>query len=219
MKVTCPTCQQPIDADQINVATDVAFCRRCDEAFSLAALVAAGEVDDGELGEPPKGCWFRSDFNEWEAGATTRSYGAWFLVPFVCIWSGGTLGGIYGSQIINGEFDPGLSLFGIPFVLGMLLFSWFAVMTVCGKALLRVRDDQAMTFVGVGSIGWRRRFEWSQITRVGEAVASVNDSGQPSKVIRLEGAGKLIQFGWGVNDERRAFLVRLLRRMLVKTKH
>ena len=165
MKITCPKCQQPIDAGQINVAADVAFCSRCAEAFALSALVATGEADDGELGEPPRGCWFRSDFDQWEVGATTRSYFAWFLVPFMCVWSGGSLGGIYGRQIAKGEFDPVMSLFGIPFVLGTIFFGSIALMTVCGKSTLNVRDDRGETFLGIGPIGWRRRFEWSQITQ------------------------------------------------------
>ena len=49
-------------------------------------------------------------------GATTRSPIAFFLVPFMCVWSGGSLGGVYGSQVLNGEFDLGISLFGIPFI-------------------------------------------------------------------------------------------------------
>ncbi|HEY1784467.1 MAG TPA: hypothetical protein VGG30_02925, partial [Pirellulales bacterium] len=93
MKITCPTCQQPIDPEQINVATDLAFCNHCNEAFALGDLVSSGEVDDEEPGDPPKGCWHRSDFDGWEIGATTRSYGAWFLVPFICVWSGFSLGG------------------------------------------------------------------------------------------------------------------------------
>ncbi len=218
MRVTCPACQQALDAGQINVATDVAFCPRCEEAFSLSELVAAGDVDDGDGGDPPKGCWFRSDFDDWELGATTRSYAAWFLVPFMCVWSGAALGGIYGSQIVKGEFNLGMSLFGIPFVLGAICFGSFAAMTVCGKTTLRVENDHAVTFIGIGSIGWRRRFEWSEIRHVSESPARAWNNGCPMFEIRLEGAGKLIKFGLGVSDERRAFLLRVLRRMLVKTK-
>jgi hypothetical protein len=172
MKVCCPSCRQAIAAEHVNVGSDVAFCPPCNEAFSLSSLVAAGEADDGDLGEPPRGCWFRLGFNDWQVGATTRSYAALFMVPFMCVWSGFSLGGIYGRQIVNGRFDLTQSLFGIPFVAGTLIFGWFAALTVCGKTTVTVRDEQAESFVGIGPIGWRRRFEWSTITRVTEGNTS-----------------------------------------------
>ena len=65
---------------------------------------------------------------------------AFFLVPFMCVWSGGSLGGIYGSQFFQSKFDLSMSLFGIPFVLGTLLFGSFALMTVCGKVVVSIRE-------------------------------------------------------------------------------
>ena len=40
------------------------------------------------------------------------------------IWSGGSLGGIYGTQIANQEFSLLQSLFGIPFIIGTINL-WF----------------------------------------------------------------------------------------------
>ena len=36
---------------------------------------------------------------------STRSCIAFFLVPFTLFWAGGSLGGIYGTQIAKGEFN------------------------------------------------------------------------------------------------------------------
>jgi hypothetical protein len=217
MKVICPQCQQPVEAGQINVATDVAFCRHCNEAFSLADQVATRQAAGRAPGEPPEGCWFRSEIGQWEAGATTRSHAAWILVPFACVWSGGSLGFIFGTQLIRGEFDALMTLFGIPFLFGMIPLVPFAVMSLCGKVVLAVDDDQASLFVGAGPIGRRRRFRWSQIVSVSDAILPGTEHENPAKVICLEGTKKPIHFGLVMSNERRAYLLRLLRRMLVNT--
>ncbi|MBI2477147.1 MAG: hypothetical protein HYV60_00350, partial [Planctomycetia bacterium] len=107
----------------MNVATDVAVCPNCGEVFPLSSIVATQDVPtEFEINDPPAGAWFYDDFRGWRIGASTRSRAAFFLVPFMCVWSGFSLGGIYGTQIAKGEFNLGMSLFGIPFVLGTLLF-------------------------------------------------------------------------------------------------
>jgi len=214
LQVVCPKCKSPIPADQINASTDVAFCPRCAEGYRLSNLIETGSSDPGDLGEPPPGTWFRADVDSWEVGATTRSSMAFFLVPFMCVWSGFSLGGIYGSQILHGKLDLKMSLFGIPFLLGTMLFGSVAVMTVCGNVRVSVRGDQAEAFAGVGNIGWRRRFLWSQITRVTDGKSNTRYAGQQSMGIGLEGSGKQMNLATGVTEERRLFLLQVLRRML-----
>jgi hypothetical protein len=216
MKVSCPRCEQTIPAEQINVAANVAYCPRCAEAFALSKLVESGDVDEGELTEPPAGCWFQAGVDEWHVGATTRSAMALFLIPFTCIWSGGSLGAMIGGQIVKGRFDLEMSLFAIPFILGSVLLISFTAMTVCGKVVLSVRGDDGEIFTGVGTIGWRRRFAWSQVRRITERISSGPASNWNKMTICLEGPAKWIQFASLVKDDRRAFMAHLARRMLVK---
>src|SRR5205814_5386880 len=135
-----PACKSPIPASQMNVATDVAVCEGCQETFNISSVLATGQgIPEGfDLFNPPRGAWFEDSGVGWSVGSTTRSPAAFFLVPFMCVWSGGSLGGIYGTQIVEGEFNPLLSLFGIPFVLGTLLFGSIAVMSVVGKVVVMV---------------------------------------------------------------------------------
>jgi hypothetical protein len=63
---------------------------------------ARGPVD---LDDPPRGAWYQVEFNGFVVGATTRHPIPLFLVPFMCVWSGGSLGGIYGSEFVHGTFD------------------------------------------------------------------------------------------------------------------
>lgn len=218
MKLHCPSCRQAIAAEHVNVGSDVAFCVGCNEGYALSSLIAAGESDEGELGEPPSGCWFTIGFDDWQVGATTRSYAALVTIPFTCVWSGFSLIGIYGKQIAEGKFDLGQSLFGIPFVIGTFFLVALSALTVCGKTTLTVRDDQAESFVGIGPIGWRRRFEWSGITGVTEGNIPHENPGKQGGCICLESNGTRIRIASGVTEERRNFMIRALRKMLVKTK-
>ena len=151
MKISCPKCKSVIPASRLNVETDMAVCDKCNEAFTISALVAGGRAaSDFNVDEPPGGAWFQDTGAGWRMGATTRSALAFFLVPFMCVWSGVSLGGIYGTQIVSGQFNPVLSLFGIPFLIGTLVIGWLALMSIGGKVLVAAEDDNGFVFVGVG---------------------------------------------------------------------
>ena len=111
------------------------------EVFRLSSLVQATASGPVDLNEPPPGAWYQEDFDGFVVGATTRHPIAFILVPFMCVWSGFSLGGIYGSQIAQGRFNLFESLFGIPFIIGTLIFGSMALMSVCGKVIVRVRDS------------------------------------------------------------------------------
>src|SRR5436309_979617 len=98
MPALCPSCGQPIAPADINVATDAAFCRACNTPWVFSELVNSVSLTQA-TDKPPRGAWCRDDGQEMTLGATTRSWGAFFLVPFMCVWSGFSLGGIYGTQI------------------------------------------------------------------------------------------------------------------------
>ncbi|MCI0639740.1 MAG: hypothetical protein L0Y72_24105 [Gemmataceae bacterium] len=203
-----------IPASHLNVETDVAVCEKCNDAFSISALLASGQVpDDFNIHDPPRGAWFEDTGTGCRLGATTRSPTALLLVPFMCVWSGFSLGGIYGTQIVNGEFSLGMSLFGIPFVLGTLLFGSIAFMTVCGKVVVVADGDDGRVFQGVGPIGWTRRFDWASMSSVEEAFPSWHHSGSIVKVISLVGQTRL-SFGSMLSDPRRYYLLQCLRKFL-----
>jgi hypothetical protein len=212
MQVLCPKCNQQLAGSDINVATDVAQCGRCGEVFALSTLVQTSAAVPVDPNEPPRGAWFREDFGGFTVGGTTRHAIAFFLVPFMCVWSGFSLGGIYATQIWRGKFDLFQSLFGIPFFLGTLLFGSVALMTLCGKVVVRIRDSEGMVFTGVGPIGWRRAFNWLEVKSVRvEAFASRNN--QRSKIIILDGPQKL-RFGSMLSEARQEFVANVLRQAL-----
>jgi hypothetical protein len=216
MKVLCPNCGQSILGDDLNVATDIARCAKCDEVFTLSMLVQAVASRPLNLNDPPRGAWYQSEYDGFAVGATTRNAVALFLVPFMCVWSGFSIGGIYGSQIIQGRFNLLMSLFGIPFVLGTLLFGSIALMTVCGKVVVRVSDSGGVIFAGVGRLGWRRVFDPLEITNVRVELGHGGSNG-PTRTIVLDGPHKL-RFGSGLSEPRLDFIANVLRHELPKCK-
>ena len=217
MRVECPACREAIPAESINVAKDVALCPACHEAFALSELVAQGRETDFDLGEPPSGTWFRTEANGWELGGTTRHPIAFFLVPFMCVWSGFSLGGIYGTQIVQGKFNLLMSLIGLPFVAGTVLFGSIMLMAIVGKVTIRVDDGEGVIFTGVGDLGWSRRFRWDDVNRVEEIVTTFQSPGNSGRMLALEGKTRLT-FGSMLNQGHRYFFLQVLRRMLRSTK-
>lgn len=200
----CPQCKASIDSDDVNVTSDVAHCRACGSTFRLSSLMETNTT-------PPKttsGAWDTSDGMERRIGASTRSPIAFFLVPFMCVWSGFSLGGIYGTQIVSGKFDPSMSLFGLPFVMGTLIFGTITLMAVFGKVEVALRGDDGEIFTGIGNIGWRRRFQVSEFTNVRELEWSTRNGNRGG--IALEGARRLV-FGTTIPTERRYFVAQSLR--------
>lgn len=216
MKFNCPKCGQAILAADINIQTDLALCRSC-QHVSRPSELADETFQTDVLNHPPKGAWFRDTMNETVIGATTRSPIAFFLVPFMCVWSGGSIGGIYGTQIAKGQFNPLLSLFGIPFLLGSLLFWSIALMAIWGKVEVRLRGRQGVIFAGVGPIGWKRPIDLNTVTSITESPWAVNYPSSQNGGILLDGA-KRLRFASNVSEARRYFILNALKAIKTGTR-
>ncbi len=205
MKVNCGKCKSLISADNVNVARDTAFCQKCENLFSLSSVL---EVDASfDLHAEQKGAKFEDRGLHWIVEASHRSYYALFIVPFSVVWVGGSLGGIYGSQFSTGEFNPETSLFGLPFLIGSVILVSLSLMSVFGRTLVSVENNDALIFIGVGPIGWYRRFDWRSVSRVTE----YRDN--QFRVISLEGK-KRLSLGWGLKGELIYYVSNVLRSKL-----
>jgi hypothetical protein len=142
-----------------------------------------------------------------------------FIVPFTCVWAGGSMFGIYGTQLIKGHFSLGPSLFGIPFLIGSIfLVSWCA-MSVLGTVTVSVHGDRLAIFTGVGPLGITRVANLSEFKTAREdwGYGSMNNN-RSSRVIRLEGA-RAMAFGSTLSTERRYFLLSAVQSALSGSAH
>lgn len=214
MNPRCPDCGRDVPLDDVNVARDVALCRACGGTFSFADLLGddTGSRPAADAADPPRGAWSTPTFDGFQVGTSTRSPFAFFIVPFMGVWSGGSLGGIYGQQIASGRFNLMMSLIGIPFILGTVCLGTLAMMTICGRVVVSVAGDEGKVFTGVGPIGWTRRFAWSDVATIREFSVPGSKGGR-SPALALEGTTRLV-FGTGLNEPRRYFLRQVLRQKL-----
>lgn len=215
VELHCPDCGLPIPASEIAPSAGIAVCRSCDKSHGLEACKAAAPIGSRFQPlptDPPKGVAVEERMDGFVLTLSTRSGAAFFLVPFMCVWSGGSLGGIYGSQLYKGEFDLGLSLFGIPFVLGTLLFGAIAMMSACGKQVLEVRNDTLLHRIGFLGLFWTRRRDWTAFDRAELHETHRRRKGGYSSThsIALKGPGGEHEVGSGVDRERLAWALRYI---------
>jgi hypothetical protein len=209
MKFTCPACRQPFAAENINLHTDLALCTGCGQIARPSELADA-DFERAELRNPPKGAWYRPSLHEVVIGATTRHPSAFLLVPFMCVWSGFSLGGIYGTQIKNGDFSLLMSLFGLPFLVGSIALGSIALMAVCGKVEVRLRGRAGVIFVGVGPLGWKRAIDLNEIDHITEQAGAMNYPGSQGTGILLQGRTRL-RFATNLTEARRYFIFQALK--------
>lgn len=223
--ILCPKCDRPIPPDNINIAADTALCRACGAVTAVSAVVrgaAASSPVSAALpspraafdpASPPAGAWYRDDGVETVIGATTRSGIAVFLVPFVVVWTCALVGGVFGSQIASGKFDAMTSVVGVFLAIAGTIIGSFALMTVCGRVEVRLRQGTGEVFVGVGVIGWRRRFDAAGVRTIREDWAGWSSGKRPRKAIFVEGAERVV-FGSMLNEGRRYFVMEAMKRAL-----
>jgi hypothetical protein len=206
--LSCPRCDHEIPASQINVASDVAVCRDCDHAFVLSDQLRAGPAAP-PIALPP-GAWLEELPDGFRAGASTRSSTAWLFVPLMILWSTVMLLGDFGHKQPHPRTSP---FFILMFVTVGGSFWTAALMALAGRCAIAVRGDDAELFVGIGALGLRRRFRWSQVRAIREVPSSLRYPGGAASSLCIEGATSLT-FGSGLSDTRRAFLLHALRRHL-----
>lgn len=213
----CPKCNIEIQKQNINIQADVAQCQNCDAIFKISENLDERNADGFDLNNPPKGAWIRHEMNQIVIGATTRSPIAFFLVPFMLVWSGSSIGGIYGTQLAKSEFDPFMSLFGVPFLIGSVIFWGLALMAIGGKVELTLDKQGGRAFTGLGNVGLSKRFTWHEVSAVKEEQSNFNYRGSQGGSILLEGKRR-ISFGMGVKDSRRYYIYRALKSIISKMK-
>jgi len=207
MEVVCKSCKSKIKTENINVAKDTAYCSSCENITALSALVSSSANTSFNPNKSEAGIKISDQSYSWSIEARHLGPLAIFLVPFTAVWAGGSLSGIYGSQIAKGELNLEQSLFGLPFLIGSIVLVTFTLMSLFGRTIISNENGKALIFIGIGKIGWYRRFDWNSIDRVSESMSV------QYKHISLEGSSRLI-FGWGLSSSKLYFIANYLRSKL-----
>lgn len=238
--LTCSQCAQEISQEDVNVATDVAFCRHCNRANKLSALVHGTALDaQVDVAHPPSGAFYRNEGFRIVLGATHGSWrtalGALFVSlfwngivsVFVLIAIAGTLKHL---ALPIPDWFPAPDMNGSPMGLGMILFLWlfltpFMVIGLAmigaflsalgGRTEVQLESSQGRVFTGIGVFGLTCRFTRGDVRDISVAEKHWRDSDGDARhrtmiVIQLR-TGKQIRFGSMLTPERRNFVASALR--------
>ena len=240
---TCPKCGKVIPSEDVNVANDVAYCRACNLSHQLSALTQGTEVDaDIDLNNPPAGAWHISDGTGSVIGATHRSLGAAIgALVFSLFWNGivsvfvlvALAGTLRNLGIPLPHWFPAPNMNGSPMSVGMTIFLWlfltpFIVIglvmigaflsSIGGRTEVRMNNAEGVVFTGIGTVGYRRRFDASAVkeVRIDDRQWRDSDGGRQRKtcIVIETREGKQVKLGTMLTPERRKFVAGAMQKAL-----
>ena len=171
----------PIETADLAPAQGLAVCRFCEQPHPLAACQAAVPFEKrSNVPEQavPKGVTLEDTMDGFRLTLSTRSCLAFFLVPFTLFWVGGSLGGIYGTQVAKGQFNLMMSLFGLPFLAGSVFLVAVTVMTVAGRCVIELKGGKFSVRLGAFGVYRTQSAAWEHVLscRLTEASRRGRDS-------------------------------------------
>ncbi|HEX7261284.1 MAG TPA: hypothetical protein VF258_05670 [Luteolibacter sp.] len=102
----CQSCGSGIALGDVNVVNDIALCRSCGKTMSFSEIAPIPGAENIDLNRPPKGVRIEGSPIYGRSIIYRKiSPVVFFLIPFTAAWSGFSMSGIYGSQIMEGKFD------------------------------------------------------------------------------------------------------------------
>lgn len=211
---SCRHCRAGISLADVNVASDLALCRGCGKtmAFSeIAPIPGAAEVD---LQRPPKGVRIEESPIHGKSIIYKKiSSVVFFIIPFTAFWSGMSMVGIYGTQISEGKFDMGRSLFGLPFLIGTIVLVSVILFMLFGRWQVSFPGGILEVALRLGPLRWTRRHVYDGSTRVTiHQSPNVQVNHRPQQLILLETGDSTLKFGTPIPNEAKHFIAEAIRR-------
>ena len=211
MEFHCPECGLPIEVADLAPAQGVAVCRFCEKPYPLAACQQAVPYEQRNIVPEqvlPKGVTLAETMDGFRLTLSTRSCIAFFLVPFTMFWAGGSVGGIYGTQIAKGEFNLWISLFGLPFLVGSIFLIAITMMAVAGRCVVELAGGKFSIRTGALGVYRTQSAAWDDVVscRLTEATSRGRSSYTTTYQVEVEvEGGKPLKFG-GTGAERETVL-------------
>ena len=107
---------------------------------------------------------------------------------------------------MKGKFDLESSLFGIPFLIGTIVLLGVITFLIVGKWVITLNQGEGIVFVGVGGIGWTRRFNYNKDSLVSMQMTDVKINEVSQKGILIRTDGKDFLFGALIKQEAKQFI-------------
>jgi len=205
----------PIETADLAPAQGVAVCRFCEKPHPLAACQEAIPFEQRNIIPEqtlPKGVQLEETMDGFRLTLSTRSCIAFFLVPFTMFWAGGSLGGIYGTQIAKGEFNLMLSLFGLPFLAGSVFLVALTVMAVAGRCVVELAGGKFSIRTGALGVYRTKSVAWDDVLscRLTEDTSRGRSYSTTYQVEVAVERGEPLRFGVGAERQTVLWLSRFL---------
>jgi hypothetical protein len=241
---TCPRCKSVIPSEDVNVANDIAFCRKCDLSHRLSDLTLGTTVDEEvDASRPPAGTWLQRDMRGIVVGATHRSLGQAFGLLLFCLFWNGIVSVFVSFALVSTLQHLGITLphwfpaptsKGSPVGIGMTIFLWLFLTPfiavglgmlmaflscLAGRTEVQIQGGQGVVFNGIGPLGFRKRFSTSEVRDVrieNRRWRDNNGASHKNAQIVIETTRKPINLGSMLTDERRRFVAGCLKKELVR---
>lgn len=211
-ELKCPSCRKAIPLDDVNVATDIALCRACGKTTAFSLIRGLSEISPAVLDSKPRHITVaKGDL----AGGITITHRRvspilFFLIPFTALWSGGSMWGIYGTQLVFGKWDLAKLLFGLPFLFGTVILLGVIAVVSFGKWVIRLNRGAGSVFIGLGCIGWTRRFNYNRGSVVSLRMTNVRVNEVPQQGIAVRTDDEDFVFGTTLKDDAKRYLAALI---------
>lgn len=210
-KYFCPQCHTEIPLENINVSTDLALCVACGKTSAFSSMAQVDGVSLDALEERPKHVRIERGMRGGKGVIYRRlSPIVLFFIPFTAIWAGGSMWGIYGTQLVEGKLDLGQSLFGLPFLFGSLVLISLTLFFLLGQWKVTMSEGEGNVFVGVGAIGWNRYFYYNHTTRVSIVKTNIRVNNVPQDGIKVQTDDKELVFGTGIKKDSQKYIAAMI---------
>ena len=165
------------------------------------------------------GVCFEKDNEKWTVYASTQSPYAFFYLPFMILWTVLLTTSHFGTEMLRGNLSLSTVLLLTPFILITVLYWWITLLLMTGHYLFSVNDTMGSIFIGIGTIGWTRTFNWHDIHTITECDNWINrpQLGFGHKKIRME-ADKSLTFAILLSQNKRHHFLEILRNQLIHRK-
>ena len=216
MEFHCPECGLPIAVADLAPAQGIAVCRFCEKPYPFAACQEAIPFEQRNVIPEhalPKGVVLEETMDGFRLILSARSCIAFLLVPFTLFWVGGSVGGIYGTQIAKGEFNLWISLFGLPFLVGSIFLIAITMMTVAGRCVVELAGGKFSIRTGALGVYRTKSVAWDDVLSCRLTEATSRGRSSYSTTYQVEIAverGEPLRFGVGAERKTVLWLSRFL---------
>jgi hypothetical protein len=124
--------------------------------------------------------------------------------------------GIYIKPIMETGKLPALTsmLFGLPFLIGSIVLIFINLNMLFGKTVITLKRGKGDVFIGIGPLGWRRKFEYNTQSQIRLIPTNVRINEVAKSGINIITGDKNITFGTTIDDKAKSYIAAKLKELI-----